>query len=341
MVNRHEHPMRLGLALLVGAALAGCGGGGGGDDPNDPSLGDVVVTTRNLDEVTRVAVVAMLGSAATHNGSTLTMRGADTQAGLLGAARAAVQPVGRRIAAAQLRPAAVLAPLVEDCSYGGTRTYTVDDVDDSRSLTLGDKVSVAHVACRDDPFEASSGVIALTVTQVRLNPLGVVAAARFDGFTVSDATSTRRQVLDGAFTLALEERDADTTTLRVEVTDTLTLQITHPLYTDTLSLWPGFVIDTTLQLASPNYQFQPVSYVEVSGTLRSASLGGTLLLWTPTGHPATLVGDEQHPRAGYVQVQSRGAVVNVQVQGSSGVHVDASFDNGGTASRDLAWDTLL
>ncbi len=341
MASRHEHPMSLGLALLVGLALAGCGGGGGDDDPQDPRLGDVVVTTSNLDAVARVAAVTMVGSPATHNGSTLTMRSADAQASWLGAARAAVRPVGLRITAAGVRPTAVMAPLVEDCAYGGTRTYTVDDVDGSQSLSLGDRVSVAHAACRDDPVETSSGLIALTVTQARINPLGVVAGARFDDFTVVDATSTRRLVLDGAFTLSMQERDADTTTLRVEVTDTLTLQVTHPMYTDTLALWSGFVIEAALQGASPNYQFQPVSYVEVSGTLRSASLGGTLLLWSPTGHPATLVGDERYPRAGQVQVQSRGAVVDVQVQGSGGVHVDASFENGGTASRDLAWDTLL
>lgn len=140
-MNRSSARIRIVVASIAAASLVACGGGGGADEPtvNFPSGARTGVTSAgadinasNLPELSTDAIEALLSA--------------------LGGDVSVSQPLLAGRAAAHLAHADRARPLaieqdVQACPGGGTVTVTVDDADNNRLLTTGDKATFTYADC--------------------------------------------------------------------------------------------------------------------------------------------------------------------------------------------------
>ena len=351
-------PGTLGTALVAAAVLWACGGGGSGGDPEDidPLLGTVRITAANQDTVARAAMVVLTGGAAEQTQIALA---ADRRRALgaggvtVPAARPVlVAPVRRMLDAAaaamatagQARPLTVIGPVTQACSVSGTLSITFDDRDDNRALSAGDVIDAVATACRDVPEVETSGRLTLTVTAAQSTPtLALSVNGHFTNFNVASTSSVRRTVLDGDFTLQMSEPDANTVVVGLVAGSALSIQVTHPKFSDTVTLYPGYSITVEEYLSAPNpaYGGLPMTKTYVSGVIGSRAAGGTLIAFTNIPN-FEQVGNDVHPRVGLGQVSTNYGVMHLRALSSSTVRIETDVNSDGVfESKDMSWDDLI
>jgi hypothetical protein len=316
-------------ALATG--LAACGGGGGGDDSPTPPAGDIDLTASNQDPVARSAAVALLGGAVVEAGG---LTGADG-----GMARA--RSFGARWA--RERRADIL-DLSQPCSASGSISATLDDRDNSQSLTPGDVLTADFQDCRElGSDEVVDGRMAVTYTGLGSSPLTVDASAVLSAFRVASAVTSRSTTYDGDFALSYIEPTNSTSTTRVTVGASLAARVVHPQYEDTVTLQPGYRIALYYDLNTPpGAAGGGRTIVEVLGKVASVSAGGIFNVWSqPPGLDSWDV--EPYPRSGEVLLQGRNGSIRLQVQSSSAVRIELDADGDAVfeSSKDVAWDWLV
>lgn len=326
----------LSTAVVV-LGLAACGGGG--DVTGSPGGGNVApsgsvrITAANQDAVSRAAAVATVGGLSFDVVRVITSR----DKGPVARWRGARALTGRQA------PAGVVVLPIETCSAGGTMAATLDDRDGSLTLTTGDVLNVSFTACRETANAQADGSLSLAFGQLSAAPtLSLQAQVTMVQFTLSSLSSSRSVRYDGALRLTYAEPAVDTTVseLLVGGADTLTMAVTHPLYTDTVTLRPGF--------AAAQYGFPPGpagpnslrTRYEINGQVASKAAGGWVSVFS-TVHLWQYVDVETHPSSGMIQVNGELGRVMLTVESAQDVRVDLDTDTGTIASKLVPWDELV
>lgn len=167
--------MRIGatLALGLGLLLSGCGGGGGdgGDAKTGPAL--VALTQANYDGITQEVTASVASSDALFSAlDVASPASADTASVVQLAsgqpdalARFALAEVNRSFTG-RVKAAAVETG-TELCDVGGSISATVNDVDNSGSATVGDRIAITATNCVFDSGEpALNGALSIRILSV-------------------------------------------------------------------------------------------------------------------------------------------------------------------------------
>jgi hypothetical protein len=119
--------------------------------------------------------------------------------------------------------------------------------------------------------------------------------------------------------------------------------VTHPRFSDTVTLYSDYTITVEEYLSSPNpaYGGLPASRTYVNGVIGSTASGGTLVVFTNV--PAfEQVGSDPHPRIGFGQVATNYGGMSLRVQSTSTVRVETDVNSDGVLeTKDMTWDDLV
>lgn len=331
-------------AALLSVTLAGCGGGGGDDEADQiPPPGDVDLNAANQTSAARAAAIAVQGGMViTATGVTGSSQGTTSVAKLVQhASLKAVKPLSTTRERAQ----GLLDVSFLFTCFSGTVTATLDDRDNSLSVTPGDVLSASLVNCQVDPAsdELIHGALTATYTQAAQAPLTVAATVELVNLRDSSLLSGRSATLNGGFSFSYVEPNASTSTTQITVSSALSIAVVHPLYQDTVVLQPGYGIGMYYDLATPpGVATGGRTVIEVAGKVSSARVGGIFTVWSqPPG--LELWDNELYPRSGWVRLQGRSSEVRLTALSSTSVRLelDANGDGSFEASQDVPWDTLL
>ncbi len=345
MANRHRIGLvaRVCLAGAVGLSLAACGGGGD-DGGQIPPPGEIDLTASNQDSVAAAAAVAVQGGLVINS------------VGLTGGDSAGTAGVGKVLQSASRKAVAALPGgrkqaqgLIDvsslfDC-VSGTVTATLDDRDNSLSVTVGDVLSATFGNCQVDPAsdELFNGSMAATYTNVLQSPLTVGANVSVANLRDSSQQAGRSMTLNGGFTLSYVEPTTSTSTTRITVPSALSLQVVHPLYQDTVGLQPGYALTLYYDLATPpGAASGGRTIIEAAGKVSSARAGGVFNVWSqPPGLDFWDI--DPYPRSGQVLLQGRNGAIMLTVLSTTTVRVelDANGDAVYEASEDVPWESLI
>lgn len=334
---RRTTATRLSSLALATLALAGCGGGGGGDAPP----GNIDVTAANQDALTRASMVAVQGGL---TGSSLGIAGggqaspAAAGAGLrrLLAATLTAGPSGGRKAIAAVSP-----PQTLDCAVSGTATGTLDDRDNTGTVTVGDVLSLSFNACSDVAGEVLNGSMSATYTQIVQAPLtvGAVVAVANLGFSQANYNAS----IDGGFHLTYAEPSATTSTIRVVVPNALALRASTPAYSDTVTLLDGYTVDSRYDADAlpPGSNIPGRTTSTATGAVASTVAGGFVRVTTL--QPMVQYDIDPYPRSGQLDVVGKNGSLQAVVLSTSQVQIDLDADGNGVfdGSKVVAWDQLL
>jgi hypothetical protein len=317
------------------ALLSACGGGGG-DSTSQPQGDKVAITSANQSQAVRAGVNAGL-SVSLAQGSV----GGASPAGIGDRAHAlaavlqrgvqAARSSRKGIASATAHPA-VSGSDTEACGVSGTLTVTVDDHDNSNSLSNGDVVTVSFAQCKDTATETINGAISITLTGTPTDTQ-FAAAANFQNVVVTDddVTSTI------AGTVTVSENDMPTvteTTLSVGASG-LTASTASSSYNDAVTFASGFLIKTD-ETSSGSVS------VTLSGTVTAQSIGGSITISTP--QPLVENASDPYPSSGQVVVTgASGSSVRATVLDDTQVKLELDANGDGTyeSSSTIAWGAII
>lgn len=315
------------LAAAMGLSVAACGGGGGEGDDGFPPAGTVDVTATNQDTLARAGMVAL-------------------QAGVLGATVGVAggsSPTARVAAAGRKRAAAVQPPEVEPCFVSGSTTTVYDDRDNSGTSTPGDVATITYNDCVEVAGEVTNGTIVATYTQIQLAVLPATIGARITTNDLLTQTATRRVATQGSFDFLLSIQSATADSLRVSVPSALALAITTPVYTDTVTLQAGYVLQSAYDATAvpPGGTVPGRTSTTASGLVASAAAAGSV--WVNTLQPFVQYDVDPYPRSGQFEVVGKTGSLQAVVLSSSQVEIDLDADGNGVfeATKTVAWTDLF
>lgn len=247
-----------------------------------------------------------------------------------------------RIASDQVRALAIVRQ-TEACGVGGNVSITLNDADNSGSLSAGDSAAFSFNACRNGGGETIDGGLSLTV--------GTVAGANLSGtlaFTeLTTATADASFAINGSVALAYTEAGTLATYQTTVGSGGLTMLVTAPGFSDALTLRAGFEQVVTSDRAavppgSPSGTPRGLNTARVNGTLSANSLGGAVTLATPTAFMRYAV--DPYPRAGQLRVTGAGgSLLQITALSTTTVRVELDANGDGTfeQSRELPWSVLI
>jgi len=323
---------RRGALVLASLALVACGGGGGGGDGDGPP-GTIDVTLANKDTLARAIVVAVQGGLAL-----------DSAGGLVAApsvvtrSKDAVSRALRVPSSADREQAKGLVDLgTEACAQAGTVSGTLDDQDGDGMLSLGETVTLVFTGCRDDATEVINGTLAMTVTAASGAPLSFTARASMTSLVVSSTASSRSASYSGDFTLSYSEPTPTTASTQMQVGTALAVQMSHPQYSDTVTLQAGYVLRLDYDAAAVR------TTARADGKVASQQAGG--LVTVNTIEPLEQDDFETYPHQGAVQALGKNGSVSLRVLTSPTPAVQVGFDQGDGGTYEdsdiVGWDFFL
>jgi hypothetical protein len=283
------------LMIASGLVLMACGGGGGdgvATTPAVPAASLATPLTASNYPTYATPTAATISGAKVIDGSTETLKNnssdkSESTAISASPALLALQmlreltdvPAGREQAKA-------INTLSRSCPFGGSFTGTSDDVDNSRSATAGDKISVNLKACALFAGQpAASGNMSYTlISAVEKN--NVLTSISAD-ILVSDFSSDGN-VFNGALRIAADERSAtgiykNFNVTRRGITTVFNFTVVADVQKRT-STYNGLITvsNNTYTLSTPAPIVFGV-YRPVSGTLRIADSNGNRVDIVPNG----------------------------------------------------------
>lgn len=349
-------------ALLLGLLSACGGGGGGGGDAGTPSVAPTAlgISSSNRDEVARTTVAALTGLSLTDAVNTVLPSGTQGARSLsagtawlpsqvLATVRAALlqpalQPQMRAQSAAadgQARAQAVLGPITDSCAVSGNVVSTLNDADNTSSLTSGDTMTLVYNSCRLATDLMVSGQYEVRYTTVTLGSMpSVVATISLSNFATTEGSD--QVTLNGRVRMDYLQRSStrQDTTLTTE-TD-VSAQSRVGSRSDTVTLLAGYstlsVVDT--EVAPPEGGFPGRATLTAQGTVASTALGGSMVLATPTPLVAYFVDD--YPRSGSVLATGRASSLRLTAVSATQVRLDLDSNGDGTvdSSSTVPWSSL-
>jgi hypothetical protein len=183
--------------------------------------------------------------------------------------------------AAERAQALTVTTSVLTCPFGGALTLTLDDDDDNRKLSRGDRISIVTVNCRSELGQpASSGSLQLSINAIELDsdddPTALDVTIAFDGLE-EDGFGT----IDGTVRLWFKEDAAGGETLRLSYSAaTVTAQGSDVRYSfditggssangaGTADFNGSFTVDNeTFLMSSTTFSFEAGSNEPASGSV--------------------------------------------------------------------------
>jgi hypothetical protein len=338
------------VVVLSVVGLAGCGGGGSaGVSAPASAAPTVTITAANQAAVTRSMFNG--GQAFGQSQPFAVAGGAAAQS--IGSASVALrtgllQSVVRRSLVAALAPrhsariasatrAAATTSSTDPCSLSGSITTTVNDADNSQSLSSGDVLTLTFSQCQDSLDDVVSGGMVFTIGSVTSEKddsvqfSGTLAFGQLiesSGSSVTDIEGTVGVV--AAIT---------SNSFQIAVTvgaSALKVTSTAPGYLDTIVYDPGMQLTVTATDGTV-----PESDVRLDGSFTASSIGGRIKVATLL--PLRQLGGEADPRSGQVVVTgAAGTQLRVSVLNATSVQLDLDADGDGAYERSgvFAWTTI-
>jgi hypothetical protein len=255
----------------------------------------------------------------------------------------AVRMRGGSAAASSADLVRVLAVLrqTEACGMSGNVTITIDDADNSGTVSAGDSVSFSFNACRSGMGETIDGGLALSVAGAS-GGTNVSGTLTFTELTTS--TIDASFAISGSVGLAYSELGSLATYQTVVGAGGLTTLVTAPMFNDAITLRAGFeqVVTSDSAAMAPGSTVRGLNTARVSGTLSATSLGGAVTLSTPTTFERYAI--DPYPRAGQLQaLGAAGSRVQLTTLSVTTVRIelDANGDGVYEQTRDVAWSALI
>lgn len=343
MANRNSAAMlRLGSMGLLALVIGGCGGGGGGGVA-PPS--QVAVTAANQDAVARAGMVGIQGGLV---GGSLGLAGGGQSSPMSAAAgpglqRALALATKTALAAAGRKNIAAVSGLTENCAVSGSFTGTVDDRDNSQSITSGDVLNLTFNNCSEVAGETISGGMGATYTQVVRSPLTVGAAVTVSNLNFVEAATGYSAGMDGGFNFSYSEISTTVSTTRMVVPGALALRAVTATFNDTVTLLDGYTVDSSYDSASlpPGGTTPGRTTSTATGPVASSAAGGFVRMATPV--PLVQYDVDSYPRSGVVTATGTSGALRATVLSSTQVQMDLDADGNGNfeATKTVAWALLL
>lgn len=321
--------VRHSAVMLAALAMVACGGGGGGGGDGAP--GTLDITAGNKDTVARAVVVGIQGGSVLDSAGGLVAAPSVVTRGRDAALRALRTP----LAAAREQAQGVIDLGVEPCDVAGTVAGTLDDKDGNGIFSLGETLTLVFTGCRDDATEEVNGSLAMAITAATVAPMSFTASATMSNLVVSSTSSSRSAGYSGGFTLTYSETPPSAATTRMQVGNSLAVQVNHPLYTDTVTLQSGYDLRLDYDASVGR------TTVRANGNIASTQAGGTVAV--STAEPIVQDDSQSHPHQGVVEALGKNGSVVVRALSNSQIQIDFDQGDGGTYedSDVVDWDFFL
>jgi hypothetical protein len=350
-----------GVAVLAAILAAACGGGGGGSTsvgPAPPAAPTrVQISMANQDTVARAAIASIQP----FTSLTAVSVTPSPAAGMAGKASTSAQERSnlmrltlQAIDFGVVRPAAagIAHPLAtvtssEPCQLGGSVTATVDDRDNSGTLTAGDALTLSFVQCSDWANQSINGGITFAFSSVAVTPstMDVTGSMAFQQFVQVDGAASLSMNGGLSFTL-LETMEAngirDYGSYTVSGSGLTVGSSGGALgFTDTFSYREGYAV--TVDEFMPNVPgFSNTYAVTASGSFSSGVLGNELALTTP--QPFQMIGSDAYPREGQLMISGHADTkLGLTVTSSTQVRMEVCDDGDGVweGTKMVDWSWLM
>jgi hypothetical protein len=343
--TRRFSTTRLAAAAVMSVlALTACGGGGDGGPA--PEKATIALTATNRDTVAHAVVAgvesfATLGSVpvtATASSGAIQVSGGGPIGAIVGRVIVATRDRMQALAARE-RAATVYPPETMPCSVSGTWTGTVDDHDDSGTLTVGDKITVSFADCVDFDDVVMNGAFDTLFTSATSETSygGTITTTN-----LSQSTSMHTITLNGAIAFNHNGGTTGTETYTAKGDVVVDVQ-THLPFSDTVTLLSGYVEKDSYDLeALPPEGGSPGRLAfTASGSLRSAKAGGVVTVTTPT--PVVVYALDTYPRSGVVQARGSTGMMQLTAQSQTNVLLELDADDNGQyeSTETVTWEWLL
>ncbi|HEX7640333.1 MAG TPA: hypothetical protein VF457_18220, partial [Burkholderiaceae bacterium] len=242
----------------------------------------------------------------------------------LDARRATAAGVGREVSATSTN--------TSPCGVSGNVASTLNDSDNSGTLTVGDSVTVVYNACHDSATSSVSGSITASVTSI--SDTGFVATASLDNVQATDQGVSSS--VSGRFTLSETDTSLQSDEVLTIGSTGLAMSVQSTAYADTITFSDGMRLETLYDNGNGD------TSLRMDGGLTSSKLGGALTLTTV--QPVVQHASDAYPSSG--QVRAVGAanstllmtVLNaVQVQ----LQLDADGNGSYESTTTTDWSTLI
>jgi hypothetical protein len=346
------------MAALAGT-LAGCGGGGGDAPPPPPTL---VLALANRDTVSHATAAGIMSFASTSSiplaaSSSVADRKSLQAAGFLTPSATTSRWVGLMLQSARAsaassttgraHPLAVIGPVIDSssCPFGGTTSTTLDDRDNSASLSVGDFATVVFNSCVVALGETLSGTATLAITGGSATSL--TAGLTFTAF--SDVTAQHSLTLNGSLLFSVSTPSSTVANFRTTANGPVVANVTtHLPFSDTVTLQSGFVTDENYDSSVPpptgaTGTTPGRTITTVQGRMASAAAGGTFDVSTLPGASLTKYSAEDYPRSGAIRVKGNTGTLTLTALSASSVRLDLDTNDDGTPESSVtqSWDWLL
>lgn len=314
---------RIAAVGVAAALLAACGGGGGGGGEPPIVVQKIDLTVANHDIVAHAVVGGALG-----------IGGADI--GLAGGMGAVVQSRMKQATQSIKARPMLAASETAACDLSGTFTLTIDDRDNNGMPSPGDVITFVFNQCSNTPNEMVDGAMSLELTNV-LSATDLDGRATFTALLTEDRHSNQVHsvTLDGTMLAAYRAQSSSSETMRLTTEGEFTVGLVTPVFSDTVTLAPGFVQDVADDYAAKR------SVSTVTGDLKSASAGG----WVSVKTDAAVVAyaGDRFPRSGRLQVNGQRGELHIIAVDSMSVRCDLDDDNDGEIedSSTESWEWLV
>jgi hypothetical protein len=338
------------IAALMGAVgLAGCGGGGDSSSGVSTAAPTVTITATNQGTVTRAMIdggqafgqsqpfAATGGASAQSIGSApMALRVGVLQAVVQRGLVAALSPRHGTGIASAVRPAAASSS-TDPCSVSGSITTTVNDADNSQSLSSGDTLTLSFNRCEDSGGDAVSGGMIFTIGSVTSGAAGNVQFSGSLAFAQLSASSgTHLANIQGSVGVAAA---ITSTSFQIALTvgaDALAVTSSAPGYLDTIVYDPGMQLIVTATDGAV-----PQTDVTLNGSFTASSIGGRVVVATIL--PLRQLGTDSDPSSGQVVVTgASGTHLRITALSATSVQLELDANGDGTyeSSGVFAWGTI-
>jgi len=336
-------------ATMVATGLAGCGGGGGDASATASAAPTVTITAANQGAVTRAMTeggqafgqsqpfAAAGGTSAQSTGSPH----AALRTGLLPSVvrRGLLAAFGSRHGAgiaSATQPAAAAAS-TDACAVAGSITTTVNDADNSQSLSSGDTLTLTFNQCQDSSDAVVSGGMAFMVGSVTSALGGDVQFTGSLAFVQLNATSgTGTANIQGSVGVAAAITSTSFHIALTVAADALTVTSSAPGYLDTIVYDPGMQLTVTATDGTV-----PQSDVTLDGSFTASSIGGRIAVVTVL--PLRQLGGDGDASSGQVVVTgASGTHLRITALTATSVQLDLDADGDAVYERSgvFAWDSI-
>jgi hypothetical protein len=354
-MQRMNFNARWAAPAALAMTVAACGGGGGDSGATVVVPAAVSITAGNQDDVARASALAAQGGLL---GGSATLA-SDGGSGVKAAAHenalalpASAQPLVTALAHAntavlrQLRAAplasgretiAAVSSQNVACAVSGSITVSIDDVDNSQNVSVGDVLTITFNACSDVAGETLGGSVAAGYTSIQTTPtISIGASLAFNNLsaTVQGGSAS----YNGALALSYSEPTATTAVSALTVSSPLTVAASRTgvgAYTDSVTLQAGFSLNST-----HNSSLAQTSGT-VNGSVSSSRAGGTVQI--STLKPVVQRDVDLYPSSGQILATGQNSALRTTVQNTSTVLIELDADGNGSfeSSKTVPWGTLI